>query len=377
MRFLPDGKTLGLLTVDHVKKKIIFWDASNDKLLREFNPEGRPHISAVAFSRDGTVAAANLSDSRDRDKETIILWDLATGVELRRLSRTGLGRALAFSPGGEAIASSAGRSLNIRSKDRGEGLFLFDVNTGKQLFQNQYAWPILAFSPGGLLLATRAGSWVKVFETATGKEVVDWKTSDHPASLRGHLPLIVFSPDGRQLALESDMQAEVWDLATKSRTHVFTGHRGTVTAVAFTPDGKALLTGSVDGTALVWDLKRAEAAPKGADAKELWEELKNADRLRAYLAVCRLRELPAETLELLKQRLQPAAAKQPDDLETQRSLGRETAGGNEHSPGPHFPANSGRRRPGRGLDNGSRRRPQTTGETQPLRNGKPINTLIR
>ena len=45
----------------------------------------------------------------------------------------------------------------------------------------------------------------------------------------------------------------LWDMATGREKHKFLGHTGPITTVAFTPDGRAVVSGSADATALVWD----------------------------------------------------------------------------------------------------------------------------
>jgi WD40 repeat protein len=83
--------------------------------------------------------------------------------------------------------------------------------------------------------------------------------------LEGHRDAVVsvaFSPDGKRVVTGSeDNTARVWDLsrATPAAT-VLEGHRGPVSSVAFSPDGKRLVTGSLDDTARVWDLSAATPA---------------------------------------------------------------------------------------------------------------------
>ena len=47
--------------------------------------------------------------------------------------------------------------------------------------------------------------------------------------------------------------------AKGKEVHRFEGHRGAVTALAFTPDGHTLISGSRDSTALVWDMTSIRA----------------------------------------------------------------------------------------------------------------------
>ena len=310
--FAAEGKSLAVFS-----NKVSLWDAGTGQLQKAFRPEiGKKRVSMAAFSPDGTLAALNIEDFKE---EEIILVDVATGKEVRKLPRTGRGLNLVFSPGGEFLVSNAAKTRTDG------GRFVWEVHSGKLL---QHYVPNtrageglavgLAFSPCGLLLAEKNAQSMKVVET--GKEVASWggvvNNIFEPA--RGHA--VAFSPDGRFIAVDNERAVDLWHLETKQKVRVFAGHRGLVRSLAFTPDGKALVTASQDCTALVWDLKSVAVADKVAAPNELWDELKSADRLRAYSAMCRLREMPEKTLALLKMHVQPAAAKQADDLESQRSL---------------------------------------------------------
>jgi WD40 repeat protein len=63
----------------------------------------------------------------------------------------------------------------------------------------------------------------------------------------------------RTLAAGCGSTVELWDVAARQRRAVAVGHRGLVHAVAFSPDGAALLSGSADGTARLWDAEEGRA----------------------------------------------------------------------------------------------------------------------
>ena len=65
---------------------------------------------------------------------------------------------------------------------------------------------------------------------------------------------VAFSPDGRQvLSGSSDHTVKLWDAATGELVRTFVGHVREITSVAFSPAGRQVLSGSNDGTMKLWD----------------------------------------------------------------------------------------------------------------------------
>jgi WD40 repeat protein len=112
----------------------------------------------------------------------------------------------------------------------------------------------LEVSPDGRLLAAivsgASGDRAMIFDLRTGRLL-------HALPGR-RVEAIAFSPDGRLLATGSDSRAaQLWDARTGKLLHTLP-HNGRVLALSFGPDGKLLATGSADGATRVWEVKTGE-----------------------------------------------------------------------------------------------------------------------
>jgi WD40 repeat protein len=286
----PDGKTLaarhlgGYIGSEVTRHSISLWEVATGKCLRVLRPSaniinGGGVIITLAFSQDGR-SLLSLSVER-QDIHHLRVWEVATGklarhqpllwknAKERESKKLWDANPAVFSPDGSILATIHHTRLdmfNIVDAENTPTVYLWEVATGKELRRLTVGeWSVrsggVAFSPDSRLLAIssaiqsiedkKSSGAVHLWEVATGKEVRKW-TADPTETYA-----LAFSPDGKLLATGSGFGSiHLWETATGKELRQCQDYRAHVVALAFSPDGSMLASRAKlhDCTARLWEV---------------------------------------------------------------------------------------------------------------------------
>jgi WD40 repeat protein len=229
--FSPDGRQIISGSWDQTIK---LWDIATGRIIRTFE-ENTSHVYSVAFSPDGRQILSG-SDG------FVKLWDKATGNGIRTFyGDLRQVYSIAFSPDGRQILASSGNTI------------IWDVATGREI--RKFTGTRATFSPDGRqILSASLDGIIRLWDTSTGREI---------RTFMGQPGLIVsleFSHDGKHIVSNirdfniNESIIKIWDVSTSREIITFTGYSSYVHSVMFSPDGTQILYGLGEGIIILSDI---------------------------------------------------------------------------------------------------------------------------
>jgi WD40 repeat protein/serine/threonine protein kinase len=272
--FSPDGKTVLTGGGERVGR---LWEAATGKPVGPPLPH-RGGVSLVGFSPDGRVAITGSSDNTAR------LWDVATGLPLGApLQHQGFLQSAAFRPDGRLVLTgSYDRTARLWETATGPHATLLrhegriaggatghepTTSTRGHELRIPGLITVAVFSPDSRTVLT--GDWegtARLWDTTSGKRI--GKTLQHVDPITS----AAFHPDSKTVVIASGKaeiprgktefrddevirrgEARIWNVADGTPSSFSMRHESEIRALAYSPDGRIILTGSRDRTARLWD----------------------------------------------------------------------------------------------------------------------------
>jgi WD40 repeat protein len=288
----PDGKYI----TSEADQNIRVWEAMTGKLIRSFNM-GNNSNADIALSPDGKYVAAGFAD------HTVKVLDIMTGNTL--LTHMGDIGTIGWSPDGKYIATGNDLTMQVWDAKTGKTSLTYKVppkTEADTMFGLLWSPDSKYIAVGGttktvIVLDAMTGKVISTYSghTEVGAGAIAWSpdgkyiisvswdltnqvwdaiTGKHIHTFQGGSFVAAWSPDGKYLALggifklgeqaiDNDSNAHVLDASTWNILLTYTGHMKTfvkddvvypqsVTAIAWSPDGKYIASGSDDKTVRVW-----------------------------------------------------------------------------------------------------------------------------
>jgi WD40 repeat protein len=227
------------------------WNVKSGKQIGEDWRDGDSEVWNIALSPDGKKVVSGSLDGAVR------LWDIDTCKVVKKWTgHTDTVSSVCWSRDGRRVLSGSydgtARQWEVESGETIENI-LASIETGHE--------QVLAvvYSPDTTLIAT-GGSWdgrhehpIKIWNAKTGKLV---------ATLKGHTSTVwclAWTKDGKTLISGSaDSSIRTWNTTNWQQIAVLDEHTDIVTAIAISPNGRILASASSDTTARLWNLDNGQ-----------------------------------------------------------------------------------------------------------------------
>jgi hypothetical protein len=149
------------------------------------------------------------------------------------------------------------------------------------------------------------GQECAILERATGTLAFDYPEHRFP---------IAFSPNSAVVAIPGQLAdrrhlIDLWDVRTGQRVATFNGHRAPITALAFAPDGRRLISGGKDTIAYVWNIppiqRERVTLMNESQMAAHWRDLADGDAAKAYRALGAWLAAPETTIAIFRRSFAP------------------------------------------------------------------------
>lgn len=229
VEFSPDGQNVVTSSSDGT---VGIWDSRTGKRAPLPLRENAMTFHAT-YSPDGFRILASMDEIGAR------LFDARTGTPLGPPIGAGIAMPDArFSPDGRWVVNATFSGA----------AHIWDTATGKAVggpFEHKEGVRHATFSPDGRLVVTTGGDGTaKIWDPPTSVLIAELKHENR-------LQMATFDPKSRYVVTASDGSARIWDARNGRRLHVL-GHDGLVTRAFFSPDGRQVVSASLDGTVRLW-----------------------------------------------------------------------------------------------------------------------------
>lgn len=268
--FSPNSSILAVQSVDDVIK---IWNVAQNKALYSI-PGGL--VEGRVFSYDSRYLAIKLNAS------TLQIIEVQTGKQVFQFGGHQSIESISFSSDGKMLSSGVDRDMHLWSLISGQEIIMeknygFDgcvVQSGMFSSPIQYGtrFGLVDFISGGNTALCRLvkGGWMDEMVIQPGGNIVAaggtskievWNLTDEKTrvDLQGLMNRqtdeLAVAPSGSWVAAAlDDLSIRVWDAASGNELVTLIGHEGKITGLAISPDGRFMVSTSLDGTTRIWGI---------------------------------------------------------------------------------------------------------------------------